>query len=387
MTDMASNAPLIGILGGGQLARMLCIAAARLGVLTLTLERDSDCPAAHVSSRHIEGDWNDPRTVRELARRCDAITIENEFIDAGVLETLEADSIRTVPSSLCLAGIQDKLRQRDILRRHGIPSPPFAPVDSRDDLERAAHRFGYPFLLKLRRGGYDGKGNRTLRSPGDIDPAWNDFGGSPGTLLAEGFCRFRMEIAQMTCRAASGETADWPVVETLQKDHVCHMVKAPADIAPGERRKAREVARAAVEAMGGTGSIGVEMFLTGEGQVLVNELAPRVHNSGHYTIESCIASQFENHVRALLGWPLGSTAMTAPAAVMINILGDADGPGFPRGVKDLLDVPGARLHLYGKRECRRGRKMGHITVLADSAEDALERARRAADTLSFDRNR
>ncbi len=380
---MTSRAPAIGILGGGQLARMLCQAATRMGVRALTLEREADCPAARAGGEHRTGDWNDPGAVLELARECDALTIEHEFVDAGILRTLEERSVRTVPSSECLARIQDKLRQREILRERRIPVPRFLPADSLEDLEAAARAFGYPFLLKRRRGGYDGKGNLTLRSARDLAPGWEGFGGVPGTLMAEEFCHFEREIAQMACASPGGGTVAWPVVETLQKDHICHVVQAPARIGPDRAREAGRVARAAIEAVEGAGAMGVEMFLARDGKILVNELAPRVHNSGHYTIEGCEASQFENHVRAMLDWPLGSTRMSRPAAAMVNILGDAPGEGYPRGVERLLEIPGASLHLYGKAASRPGRKMGHVTVLADTPEDALDRAARAARSLTF----
>jgi 5-(carboxyamino)imidazole ribonucleotide synthase len=238
-------------------------------------------------------------------------------------------------------------------------------------------------VLKKRRNGYDGKGNHTLRSAGDIDVAWPQLGGDANALFVEQFCPFTMELAIMLTRSRMGEIAAYPVVETVQRNHICHIVKAPAPIAADMATRAAAIARKAVEAVGVVGTMGVELFLTANGEILVNELAPRVHNSGHYTIEACVCSQFENHIRAVMGWPLGSTAMLAPAAVMINLLGAARGVGTPHGLSAALAIPGAHPHIYGKALSVPGRKMGHLTALGNSLDEALATAQRAASLIHF----
>ena len=373
--------PVVGIIGGGQLARMLCLAASALGVRTRTVERQDRCPAGAVSGRHQVGDWNLPAVALRLAEGCDVVTIENEFVNFQTLEALERRSVKVLPGSACLKIVQDKFVQKESLRAIGIPTPRFQAVSSVSALRTAAAEFGFPFLIKRRRNGYDGKGNWTVANVGELETAWRRFSGD--LLFAEEFCDFAAELAVMVCRSNSGEIVRYPVVETIQKNHICRVVKAPASISEARRREAVRIAVESVEAVGGVGSFGVEMFLTKENQILVNELAPRVHNSGHYTIEACCSSQFENHIRAILGWPLGRPEMVKPAAVMVNLLGDANGDSFPSGVSQALEIKGVHLHLYGKDASKTGRKMGHLTVLGESVESAFAKASQAAAALKF----
>ncbi len=364
---------------------MLCLAAAQMGVQTATVERQKLCSAAAVSGRHQVGNWNDPAVARQLAEHCDTVTLENEFVDFQTLEALENQSFKVLPGAACLKTVQDKFIQKKTLQALSIPVPPFQSVDSLAALRQAARQFSFPFLLKQRRNGYDGKGNLTVFSAEELEPAWRQLGDSSGGLFAEEFCGFAAEIATMICRSASGETAHYPVVETIQKDHICRAVKAPAAIPETSRKEALQIADQAVAAIGGVGSVGVEMFLTRDHKILVNELAPRVHNSGHYTIEGCRTSQFENHLRAILGWPLGCTDMVPPAAAMINLLGNADGVPYPSGIAQALSIDGVHLHLYGKNASKTGRKMGHLTVLGESVESAFSKASQAAQSLTFAR--
>ena len=373
--------PVVGIIGGGQLARMLCLSASALGVRTQTVERQARCPASAVSGWHQVGDWKLPAVALRLAEGCDVVTIENEFVDFQTLEALERRSVKVLPSSACLKIVQDKLVQKESLRALGIPTPRFRAVGSFSALRTAAVEFGFPFLLKRRRNGYDGKGNWTMANVEELEPAWRRLSGD--LLFAEEFCDFAAEIAVMVCRSNSGEIVRYPVVETIQKNHICRVVKAPALISEACKREAVRIAVESVKAVGGVGSFGVEMFLTKENRILVNELAPRVHNSGHYTIEGCCASQFENHIRTILDWPLGRPEMVKPAAVMVNLLGDADGDSFPSGVSQALRIEGVHLHLYGKDASKAGRKMGHLTVLGESVESAFAKASQAAAALKF----
>jgi 5-(carboxyamino)imidazole ribonucleotide synthase len=222
-----------------------------------------------------------------------------------------------------------------------------------------------------------------VRSAADIEKGWMALNGETNALYVEEFCPFTSELAMMITRGRDGGMAGYPVVETIQCEHICHLVKAPAEIPPEVAARASDIARQAVETVGAVGTMGVEMFLLADGRILINELAPRVHNSGHYTIEGCVCSQFENHVRAVLGWPLGSTAMRAPAAVMVNLLGAAKGSGTPHGLAEALAIPGAHPHIYGKALSAPGRKMGHVTALGETMGEALGIAQRAAGLIRF----
>jgi 5-(carboxyamino)imidazole ribonucleotide synthase len=378
-----NHGPCVGIIGGGQLSRMLCIAAAQLGIRTVTVERKANCPAAAVSHLHQVGDWNDPAVLRQLAAHADVVTLENEFVNAETLTILETENVRILPSAECLRTIQDKLIQKEALQTAGLPTPRFRSTDSIDELQEAGSEFGYPFVLKRRRNGYDGKGNFTIKTALELETGWAVLNGDNHPLFAEEFCPFKAEIAVMVCRSSIGQTVVYPVVETIQKEHICHIVKAPAAVPDSTSAQAIRIATDAVSSVKGIGSIGVELFLTQDDQIVVNELAPRVHNSGHYTIEACHTSQFENHIRAVLGLPLGNPGLIEPAAVMINLLGDAAGPSYPSGVSEALEIDGAHLHLYGKDQSQLGRKMGHLTVTGNSMESVMSRAESAARKITF----
>lgn len=374
---------MLGIVGGGQLARMLAQAASELGVSVAVLELERAVPAASVAATTHLGDWNTPEVLQAFGPSADVVTLENEFVDAGSLADMERAGVVLHPGSVTIGAIQDKLRQREVLQAAGLPVPHFVAVPDLEALHEAGRRFGWPLMLKKRRNGYDGKGNATVRGGGDAGRAWLHLGAGSQPLLAEEFCRFRCELAVMVCRGRDGRMVSYPVVETIQRDHICHVVKAPASVSSVIARRATRIARRAVEAFGAVGCVGVELFLMDDGRLVINELAPRVHNSGHYTIEACACSQFENHVRAVLGWPLGSTRMVAPAAVMVNLLGAGEGPGRPRGIERALAVPGAHVHVYGKVRSAAGRKMGHVTALGTSLRAALRTARGAARCIHF----
>jgi len=373
----------LGIIGGGQLARMTAMAALPLGCEVIVLEKNPFSPAARLSPDSMVGDWSDPTTLMKFAEQCDVITLENEFVDASALAALEKAGHKVFPSAACIAVTQDKLTQKQALQTAGLAVPKFRPVDSPADIISAAHEFGWPLLLKTRRNGYDGKGNFKVRSEADVEAGWQTLGGGKTELFVEAFWHFNKELAVIVTRGGNGELAVYPVVETIQRDHVCHVVKAPAEIPAQVIKAATDMARRAVEAVGGVGSFGVEMFLSANGGMAINELAPRVHNSGHYTIEACDCSQFENHVRAVLGWPLGNPQMRTPTAVMVNLLGKKIAPGEPHGLENVLRMTGARVHIYGKMMSGAGRKMGNITVLKDSMEEGLAIAEHAAREIYF----
>lgn len=373
----------LGIIGGGQLARMTAIAALPLGVDVVVLEKNPHSPAARLSPDSMVGDWSDPATLKEFAGRCDVVTLENEFVDTAALENLEKTGHQVFPSAACLGLTQDKFKQKQALQNAGLAVPKFRAVGSAAEIISSAREFGWPMLLKTRRNGYDGKGNFTLKSETDITAGWQALGGDRNELMIEAFFPFVKELAVIITRGREGGTAVYPVVETIQHNHICHVVKAPAQVSDDLAKCAAALAKQAVEAVGGVGSFGVEMFLSANGEIAVNELAPRVHNSGHYTIEACDCSQFENHVRAVLGWPLGNPLMVAPAAVMVNLLGTEKTSGQPHGLDAALRMTGARVHLYGKLMSGPGRKMGHITVLENSVEEAQVIAERAAKQIYF----
>ena len=373
----------LGIIGGGQLARMTAMAALPLGVEVVVLEKNPHSPAARLSPDSIVGDWSDPATLQKFAARCDVVTLENEFVDATALAVLERAGYQVFPSAACIAVTQDKFTQKQALQNAGLAVPQFQAVRSPAEIGLAGKNFGWPMVLKTRRNGYDGKGNFTLKSEMDVAAGWQALGGGRQELFVEAFFPFVQELAVIVTRGRDGSTVVYPVVETIQRNHVCHAVKAPAQISNELAERAAALAKRAVETVGGVGSFGVEMFLAANGEIVINELAPRVHNSGHYTIEACECSQFENHVRAVLGWLLGNPQLVTPAAVMVNLLGTKKSSGNPGGLDVALQMPGARLHLYGKLMSGSGRKMGHITVLNHSVEAAQATAERAANEIYF----
>lgn len=350
-------------MGGGQLAQMMTQAAVSLSVETVIFERFADSPAGRLTPHEIVGQWTDEARLREFAALSDVVTLESEFVDANILRRLESWGVPVLPNAATVARVQDKLVQKQAMAQAGLRLPAFAGVDSPTDVLAFASQYGWPLVLKARRDGYDGYGNATLTGPDDVETAWN---GLKGDLLVEAWVPFERELAVMVVRGRDGEMQTYPVVETVQKDHICHIVRTPAPAASD----AAEIAVRAVEAINGVGVFGVEMFALADGEILYNEIAPRPHNSGHYTIEACVASQFENHIRAVLGWPLAPVAMRTPAAVMVNILGERQGDADYTAP---LPADG-HVHLYGKRQVRVGRKMGHVTVLADTVAEAEAQA-------------
>lgn len=373
----------LGILGGGQLAQMMTQAAISLGIETAIFERKPDSPASRLTHFHVDGDWQDEATLRRFAEMCDVVTLENEFVDASVLETLEIWGKPVYPSSRTLATIQDKLSQKTAIAEAGVPVPYFRGVDSPEDVIRAGDELGWPLVLKSRRDGYDGYGNATLERADDVSAAWQRLTQAKGALLVEAWVPFVRELAIMVLRGRDGMVRTYPLVETVQRDHICHFVRAPVEVSPETATAIQDIAQRAVAAVDGVGVFGLELFELPDGRILYNEMAPRPHNSGHYTIEACVTSQFENHIRAVLGWPLGSTRMVRPAAVMVNVLGSFAGDAPRDAACDALVIDGVHMHIYGKRDVRIGRKMGHVTVLGDNIDDAEDAAHTAAGLVKL----
>ncbi len=368
--------PTLGILGGGQLGRMTAQAAIRMGLAIKTLSPSHAGPVAPLGEA-IVGDWTDPDVLQRFASGCSAITVESEWAPAEVIAPLLPSSTRLYPSPETLHSIRHKGRQKRILADAGLPVAPFRLCATLEEAARAAADFGFPVLLKKYQGSYDGYGNQTARSTEDVREAWGKLADEDG-LLVEAFVAFRRELAVLVARRENGESAVYPVAHTIQRHHRCHAVSVPVDLGGEARASARRIAREAAEVVGMVGVLGVELFELESGEIYVNELAPRPHNSGHYTIEGSHTSQFENHVRAVMGWPLGNPDLRCPAVAMVNILGLRTGPVSSASLAAVLAVPGAALHLYGKGEVRNARKMGHITVTGDNVDEAMELAERAA---------
>lgn len=361
----------IGIIGGGQLGRMMAKAAKRLGCTCVILDPTPGSPAGQVAGHQIVGHYHDPARLRELAGSCDVTTFDIEDIDTAALIQLAREGHNIRPSPRVLALIQDKLTQKQALAEAGIPTAPFVPLAEPRPEDFA--RFGYPLVQKARRGGYDGRGVAILRTPDDYPRHL------PLPSFLERFVPAKKELAVLVARGLDGDCRSYPVVEMRFRpgENVLDMLLAPASIPPETAAAAVRLAIRTLEALGGVGICGVEMFLTEDGELLVNEVAPRTHNSGHHTIEANVTDQFEQHLRAVVGLPLGSTAQLSPAA-MINLLGAPGHRGRPviKGMAEALAIPGVCLHLYGKAETAPYRKMGHVTVLDPDLEVARGKAER-----------
>ncbi|WP_336486158.1 5-(carboxyamino)imidazole ribonucleotide synthase [Methylobacterium nigriterrae] len=352
----------LGIVGGGQLGRMIALAAARYGLKVHVFAPDADSPAFDVAARATRGAYDDAEALARFAGSVDVVTYEFENIPAETAAIL-ASGAPLHPNAAALATTQDRLAEKTFVNGLGIPTAPFRPVDSGDDLDRALAAIGRPAVLKTRRFGYDGKGQRMIGREGAVDRSsiMAEFGGAP--LILEGFVPFEREVSVVAARGADGSFAAFDLCENEHRDHILAVTRVPASgVAPETAASAVEIARRIAEALDYVGVLAVELFLVRENgteRVVVNEIAPRVHNSGHWTIEGALTSQFDQHVRAVCGWPLGDASRTGGMAVeMHNLIGDEAG-----GWAEILARPGAHLHLYGKGEARPGRKMGHVTRL------------------------
>lgn len=362
----------LGLLGGGQLGRMFTAVARTRGYEVLVLDPDPASPAAQFASAHLCAPYEDEAALEEFAARCAAVTIEFENVPAGVLERLAHHCI-VRPGAAAVAVCQARIDEKSFLSEHGFPVAAWAPVRCADDLGAALATVGLPALLKLDRFGYDGKGQWVIADGDEARAAFTALGGRH--CILEQRIDLAAELSVVLARGADGAVAPFPVAENRHRNGILDVSVAPAPVAPGLAAEATRTACAIAAALDYVGVLGVEFFVDTDGRLLVNELAPRPHNSGHYTLDACLASQFEQQLRALCGMPLGDPAPVR-AAAMVNILGDAWRGGEPHW-SGVLAEPDARLHLYGKREPRPGRKMGHYTCLADSVEDA----RRLADRL------
>lgn len=355
----------LGIVGGGQLGRMLGEAASPLGVEVIVVDPTPNPPAAPVASDWITAEFDDEAAFRKLANRVDCLTYEIELVDPDALQVAaETADIPVHPAPESLRITQDKLLEKRTLDEAGIPVPDYRAVDSQADLRDAFEELGRPLMLKARQGGYDGRGNAPVET---VDDAIDAFGNCQG-LIAESFVDFDRELSVMGV-AGRSETGTFPTVENIHREEILRQTVAPARTADSVRDRAGGIATDILELLPGRGVFGIELFEV-DGTVLVNEIAPRPHNSGHYTIEAAVTSQFDAHIRAVLGWPLGSTALR-DVAVMANLLGSVDEsqPVNLSGTERILETPGAALHWYGKREVYQLRKMGHVTCIPPAGPD------------------
>ncbi|MBT5903855.1 MAG: 5-(carboxyamino)imidazole ribonucleotide synthase [Opitutaceae bacterium] len=374
----------IGVLGGGQLGRMLAHAATRLGYRLHVYEPQENCPAGEVATREFNSAYTDKERLKEFAQGCAAITYEFENVPVKPLWAIE-DEVQLRPHWDVLEVCQNRAREKNWLKRNNIPVVPFAEVEAGGDLAAGIRTVGLPCVVKTADFGYDGKGQLKVASKADVAAAQKAFAKS--RAVVEGFIDFKCELSVVVARNADGQMSTFPVAENIHTKHILDFSIVPARIESAVAEEAAQLACNIAEAFGLVGLMAVELFLTDDGKLLVNEMAPRTHNSGHWSLDACVTSQFEQQVRAITGLPLGSTEMTAPAAVMVNILGDAwkwDGDalvGSPDWAQLLAD-PRAKLHLYGKSEPRRARKMGHFTVTGRTMSKTLALARSLKASLN-----
>jgi 5-(carboxyamino)imidazole ribonucleotide synthase len=366
----------IGILGGGQLGRMMAIAAKRMGYRVAVLDPTPGCPAAQVADDHIAAAYDDHVAAVLLAQQSDVVTIEFENIPAATLEAIEP-LVPVRPASRVVRVAQHRLREKSFLAGHGFPVPRFCPVSGLSGLEAAVREVGCPAVLKTATGGYDGKGQQRIESPSDAGRAWEAVGGREAVL--EEFVPLEKELSVIVARGPGGTTACYPPSENTHSRHILDTAVMPAMVPPALAGRAQDIAAKIAAGLEVVGLLAVEMFVARDGRLLVNELAPRPHNSGHQTFDAAVTSQFEQAVRAICGLPLGSTVLHKPAAIA-NLLGDLWADGEPDW-NAVLALPDVKLHLYGKAEARPGRKMGHLCATAETPQESLQRVLTARSLL------
>jgi 5-(carboxyamino)imidazole ribonucleotide synthase len=372
MTRQFLPGATIGLMGSGQLGRMFAIAGRRMGYRVNVFSPEKDTPAGQFADREVTGSYEDESAVRSFAKNLDLLTFEFENIPRQTVDWCAAEcEVRPASSILHIA--QNRLREKDFLSGAGIPVAPYRAVRTSSDLAAALKEITAPAILKSAAFGYDGKGQRLIDQKYDVDEIWRE---RPGyELILERAIDFEMEVSVIAARGPDGAMATFPVCENMHRDHILDITVVPARVPANVEKSAADLARIIAEKMDLVGLLAVEMFLQRDGNLLVNELAPRPHNSGHWTIEGCVTSQFEQHVRAVCGLPLGSTEILGPSA-MANLLGDLWQEGEPKWAA-ALEVKGVHLHLYGKHHPRPRRKMGHLTALAPTAEAAIKAVTRA----------
>jgi 5-(carboxyamino)imidazole ribonucleotide synthase len=366
---------VLGILGSGQLARMTALAASELGIITYVFCAESEIsPAEHVASKTFKGSLSDKPEILKFCEKCDFITLENEFIDQEILDAIDSHfPNRLFPDSKTFKCIGDKISEKESFQKAGIKVAPFARIQNTNDVTAFCKIHGYPIVLKSAKGGYDGYGNCTIKNETEIEASIlklqvND----PGrVLLVEAFIPYEAELAIMIARNKY-EMVTYPIAHTMQENHICHYVSVPASLSEKIETEIIENAKMAMTAIDAIGIFAFEFFLTKNGELYLNESAPRPHNSGHYTIEGSITSQFHNHVRSVLNLPLGLTTLRTPHIMMLNLLGTQNAPAELKNSCDFFKIPDGHLHLYGKKISKVGRKMGHFTLLGKDQDEMLK---------------
>lgn len=350
----------VGVIGGGQLAWMMAGAAEKLGITLLVQTPNLTDPAVAIATETVLAPVDDIAATTQLAVQAEVITFENEFVDLEGLASLEAQGVCFRPRLTTLVPLLDKYHQRRYLRELGLPTPQFINLQDHLDPDAIA-QLGFPLVLKARRHGYDGQGTFVIQDLAELEAVWQKLDRAP--VLLEAFVPFERELAAIAARGVSGEVVIFPIVETQQVDQVCRRVIAPAELAPQVQAEVEAIARTLLNSLQAVGVFGIELFLTADNQVLVNEIAPRTHNSGHFSLDACVTSQFEQHLRAVSGLALGNPALTSAGAVMVNLLGyETSQSDYAAKRQQLAAIPEATVHWYGKTESRPGRKLGHVTV-------------------------
>ena len=366
----------IGIIGGGQLGKMMILEAKRLGLYIAVLDPGEFCSASSICDRLIVSSFDDPSGYYELAKHVDIITYEFEHINVQALEKLEQKGHTIYPSVKALKIIQNKFSQKTMLKQNGLPVPRFLSIKTMNDIIKAGEVFGYPMMLKATKGGYDGKGNALIESENDITSAFIKLGAVE--LMVEEYIHFDKEVSVIACRGIDGKRVVYPVAENIHSNSILDMTIVPADINEQVKNTSMSIAAKVMEVFKGVGTFCVELFIK-DNIVYVNEVAPRPHNSGHYTIEGCFANQFENHIRAIAGLPFGCTKLIQPT-VMVNLLGTGDGPAVLNGLYEAYKYENVHVHVYGKRQSKTGGKMGHFTVIGD---DSIQKAKELKKIISI----
>jgi 5-(carboxyamino)imidazole ribonucleotide synthase len=372
----------VGIIGGGQLGKMIAHEARRMSLKVIVLDPTEGCPASMIADEQIVADFKDENAIMRLATKCDVLTYEIELANSAALKELETKRYPVRPAPATLHIIQNKYRQKSFLKEHKIAVPDFELVRSEDHLYELCKKFGLPMMLKACENSYDGRGNFLITSKSKVHEAFTYF--PEGELMVEKFVPFTKEISIMVARNPSGQITSFPVAENIHKNSILDTSIVPARISRKVELKAKRMAEMTMKVLQGAGIFGIEMFVTKKADILVNEIAPRPHNSGHYTNEACSVSQFEQHLRAVLDLPLSKPELLCPA-VMVNILGNERSTGSysMKGLTRLLSVPGVKLYVYGKKTSKTGRKLGHIIATGRTVKEALMRAAKARNGLEI----
>jgi 5-(carboxyamino)imidazole ribonucleotide synthase len=378
------NPICVGIIGGGQLGKMIAQEAKRMSLKVLVLDPQQECPASTVADQQIVADYKDEKAIERLASRCDILTYEIELANSIILKQLESSKYEIHPSAETLNIIQNKYRQKSFFKKNNLAVPDFDIIGSEKELKQWSVKYGFPFILKACEDSYDGRGNIIIRSESELAEHCYHLNGNQ--YMVEEFIDFKKELSIMVARNKSGQIESFPVAENIHRNNILDTTIVPARVSRLVQQKVSKLAEKAVHVLSGSGIFGIEIFLTQNDQVLINEVSPRPHNSGHYTIEACSISQFEQHLRAILDLPLSKPELLSPV-VMSNILGSSywQGPYRIKGLKKFFSIHGTTFHLYGKKISKPNRKIGHITVTASTLQDALVNAKKAKTVLKLEK--